>query len=117
MQAEVGFGVLIRRLRDERGWTQEQLAREARITITCLSNLERGATKDPNAETLVGLAMAFGLEPSELDPRRLGEAVALRARSFAQRQAITRVLALTDRDVDAVLDFLNAQSGRRKARR
>jgi len=85
MQPEVGFGDLIRRLRDERGWTQEQLAREARITITCLSNLERGATKDPNAVTLAGLADAFGLQQSELDSRRLGEAVAERARTFVKR--------------------------------
>src|SRR5258708_28511737 len=109
MQA-TDFGGLIRRLRDERGWTQEQLAREAHITITCLSNLERGATKDPNNETIAGLAEAFGLETSELDPRRLAEAVAAHARTFAQRQAITRLLALPDRDVEAVLGFLDQRS-------
>jgi transcriptional regulator with XRE-family HTH domain len=108
------FGGLIRRLRDERGWTQERLAREAGITITCLSNLERGATKDPNAETISGLASAFGLQPSELDSRRLAEEVAELARTFAQRQAIMRLLALPDRDVEAVITFLDERSGKRK---
>jgi transcriptional regulator with XRE-family HTH domain len=116
MQQAAGFGGLIRRLRDERGWTQERLAREAGITITCLSNLERGATKDPNTETISGLASAFGLQPSELDPRRLAEAVAEQARTFAQRQAITRLLALSDRDVEAVIGFLDERSKRKRSR-
>jgi transcriptional regulator with XRE-family HTH domain len=111
------FGELIRRLRGERRWTQERLAREAGITITCLSNLERGATKDPNTETIVGLAVAFGLDPSELDPRRLAVVVAEKARSFEQRQAIMRLLALGDRDIEAVLDFLDQTPRGRKKRR
>ena len=108
------FGGLIRRLRDERGWTQEKLAREAGITITCLSNLERGATKEPNAETISGLATAFGLQPSELDSRRLGEAVTELASTFAKRQAITRLLMLHDRDVEAVVNFIKQRSRGRK---
>src|SRR6266498_2213875 len=108
------IGELIRQLRDAHGWTQEQLARQAGITITCLSNLERGATHDPNIETIAGLAAAFGLQPSELDPRRLGEAVAEQAHSFAKRQAITRLLALADRDVEAALAFLDERSKRKR---
>src|SRR6266511_3320605 len=103
------IGELIRQLRSERGWTQERLAREAHITITCLSNLERGATRDPNIETVAGLAAAFGLQPSELDPRRLAEVVAEQARSFAKRQAIMRLLSLPDRDIEAILSFMDEQ--------
>jgi transcriptional regulator with XRE-family HTH domain len=113
----LNFGGLIRQLRDERGWTQEQLAREAGITVTCLSNLERGATRDPNSETISGLATAFGLQASELDSRRLADEVAELARTFAQRQAITRLLALPDRDVEAVINFLDERSSRRKRER
>src|SRR6266508_1249077 len=108
------IGALIRQLRDERGWTQARLANHAGITITCLSNLERGATHDPNIETIAGLAAAFGLQPSELDPRRLAEIVAERARSFAKRQAIMRVLSLPDRDIEAILSFMDEQSKRRR---
>jgi transcriptional regulator with XRE-family HTH domain len=111
------IGELIRQLRDEHGWTQELLARKAGITITCLSNLERGATKDPNIETIAGLASAFGLEPTELDSRRLAEAVAEMARSFARRRAITRLLALPDRDVEDALAFLEERAKRKRRRR
>src|SRR5437667_10829310 len=117
MPEDTGVGDLIRRLRGKRGWTQERLARQAGITITCLSNLERGATKDPNIETIAGLADAFGVTPSELDPRRLGETVAEQARTFAQRQAITRLLALSDQDIEAVLSFLDQHSKQRKRTR
>ncbi len=113
-QLPADFGGLIRQLRDQRGWTQERLAREAGITVTCISNIERGATRDPNSETIAGLASAFGIEPTDLHQRWLGEAVAERARSFRQRQAITRLLALADRDVEAVLTFLDERSSRGK---
>src|SRR5437764_12641306 len=104
------IGALIRQLRDERGWTQARLANQAGITITCLSNLERGATHDPNIETIAGLAAAFGLQPSELDPRRLGELVAEPAQSVAKRQAITRLHALSNREVEAARVFPDARS-------
>ena len=61
------FGGLIRQLRDERGWTQEQLAREAGITVTCLSNLERGATKEPNTETISDRIVSLPLFPTMTD--------------------------------------------------
>jgi transcriptional regulator with XRE-family HTH domain len=116
-QPPADFGGLIRQLRDQRGWTQERLAREAGITVTCISNIERGATRDPNSETIAGLAAAFDLETTDLHQRWLGEAVADRASSFRQRQAITRLLALPDRDVEAVLAFLDERSSRPKGGR
>lgn len=100
------FGALVRQLRDERGWTQEQLAREAGITVTSVSNLERGATQLPNAETVERLAAAFGLEPGDLDPRWLADLVIHQASTFPVRQAIKGVLALPDRGVEAVLELL-----------
>jgi len=111
------FGALVRHLRDERGWTQEQLAREAGITVTSVSNLERGATMLPNAETVEKLARAFDLEPEEMDARWLAESVAGQASSFGQRQAIKALLTLPDRDVDAVLNLLSELEERRKRRR
>jgi len=113
MRQTASFGELIRRLRDERGWTQAQLSRESGLTITCLSNIERGATREPNAVTITGLAVAFGLDPSELDARRLAQAVAEKAKTFAQRQAITRLLALSDRDAEAVISLLDARTRKR----
>src|SRR5262245_6105201 len=103
------FGGLVRQLRDARGWTQEKLAREAEITVTSVSNVERGVTK-PNAETVEKLAAAFGLNPGDLDPRLLAEAVAERARTFARRQAISRLLSLSDREINAIIEFLDRRS-------
>lgn len=104
------FGGLVRQLRDARGWTQEKLAREADITVTSVSNVERGATK-PSAETVEKLAAAFGLEPGDLDPRRLARLVAEMARTLTQRQAIGRLLTLPDRQIREILDLLEAGAG------
>ncbi len=112
-QEPVDFGGLVRQLRDARGWTQEKLAREADITVTSVSNVERGATR-PTAETVEKIAKAFGLEPTELDARRLAEAVAAEARSFAKRRAITRLLAMGEREVEAVLSALDERSAKRR---
>lgn len=107
------FGGLVRQLRDARGWTQEKLAREADLTVTSVSNVERGATK-PSAETVEKIAAAFGLRPSELDPRRLARLVAEHAISFTQRRAITRLLLdIGEREVEAVIAFLDEQSKRK----
>mgnify|MGYP001791378400 CR=1 FL=1 len=61
-----------------------------------------------------GRPAAFGLQPGELDSSRIAEEVAELARTFAQRQAITRLLALPDRDVEAVISFLDQRSITRK---
>lgn len=105
------FGELVRHLRDERGWTQEKLAREAGVTVTSVSNVERGATK-PSAETVEKIAAAFGLSPGDLDPRHLAAAVMERARTFARRQAVGRLLTLPDSEIDAILGLLDERSGR-----
>jgi transcriptional regulator with XRE-family HTH domain len=106
------FGGLVRQLRDARGWTQEKLAREADITVTSVSNVERGATK-PSAETVEKIAAAFGLRPGELDPRRLARLVAEQAISFTRRRAITRLLDIGEREVEAVIAFLDERSKRK----
>jgi transcriptional regulator with XRE-family HTH domain len=110
------FGVLLRQLRGARGWTQEKLAREADITVTSVSNLERGETR-PNEETITKLAAAFGMTPSDLDPRRLAKRVAEMARTLVQRQAIGRLLTLSDRDIEAVTAFIDERAAKGKPQR
>src|SRR6266540_2003321 len=106
------FGGLVRHLREERGWTQEQLARLAGITVTSISNLERGATVLPNAETVEGLAAAFGLDPEEMDPRWLADLVAEKALLLMQRKLIKRVLTLNERDLDTMYRVTQLRSGK-----
>jgi transcriptional regulator with XRE-family HTH domain len=112
------FGDLVHHLRDERGWTQEQLARMAGITVGSVSNLERGVTALPNTDTVEKLAAAFDVTPEELDPRWLAERVAGEARSLAQRQAIQGLLALKAPQLETILDQLARLRDReRKPRR
>ena len=64
-------GRTIRKLRKEKGLSQEVLSGLAAIARTHLTMIESG-TKQPNFETLWRLACALGLRPSEL-VRRIEE--------------------------------------------
>jgi transcriptional regulator with XRE-family HTH domain len=41
-EAPAGFGSLLRRLRREAGWTQEELAEAAGLSVRAVAYLERG---------------------------------------------------------------------------
>jgi len=55
----------IRRLRKERGWSQEQFADEAGIYRTYISDLERGS-RNPTVRVLEKLAGPLEIEPGRL---------------------------------------------------
>jgi len=55
------FGTLLRRLRDEAGLTQEELAEAATLSARSVSDLERGITLTARKETARLLADALGL--------------------------------------------------------
>jgi transcriptional regulator with XRE-family HTH domain len=59
------LGEAIRRSREERGFSQEQLAASADIHITHIGGLERGV-RNPSYATLLKLAKALGLKPGGL---------------------------------------------------
>lgn len=61
----VVFGQSLRRLRTERGWSQEKLADAAGITLNYVGNLERGE-QSPSLHILVCLAGAFDVDMSVL---------------------------------------------------
>ncbi len=58
------FGPVLRRVRVERGLTQEQLANVSGLHRTEISLLERGQRK-PLLETVVALCRGLGLTPAE----------------------------------------------------
>ena len=58
-------GSVIRKMRKDKGMTQEFLSGFAGIARSHLSMIERG-TKQPNFETIWKIALALGLSPSEL---------------------------------------------------
>ena len=55
----------VRRLREQRGLTQEQLAFEARIDLTYVGGIERGR-RNPSLMVMVRLAEALEAELKEL---------------------------------------------------
>lgn len=58
-------GENVRRLRLERGLTQEQLAFESKIDLTYVGGIERGR-RNPSLLVLVRIAGALAVEPSLL---------------------------------------------------
>ncbi len=65
MQAVVYVGDKVKRLRDERALTQEELADKAGLTVAALSRIERN-NAEPRPTTRRKLAEALGVDPSEL---------------------------------------------------
>lgn len=57
------FAGLLRDLRIRAGWTQEELAEAASLSVRTVSGLERGTIRRPQRETVNLLAEALGLDP------------------------------------------------------
>jgi predicted ATPase/DNA-binding XRE family transcriptional regulator/predicted negative regulator of RcsB-dependent stress response len=67
------FAALLRRHRRERGFTQEELAARAGLSVGAISYLERGLTQVPHKDTIQLLAQALDLSAD--DAAALGEMV------------------------------------------
>ena len=63
-EAEI-FGSTVRRLRADRGWTQEHLAEAAGLTTTYVGQIERGV-RVPSLTVILKLARGLALPPNEL---------------------------------------------------
>jgi len=63
-KAQDAFGRRIRTLRDERQWTQAQLAEHSGLDVSYVSQIERGR-RDPSLTSLRALAGAFSLRLPE----------------------------------------------------
>lgn len=61
----IRFGENIRQCREQRAWTQEQLAEKADLDQTFISGIERGA-RNPTIITINKLARALKITVSEL---------------------------------------------------
>jgi transcriptional regulator with XRE-family HTH domain len=68
-RAALGFGALLRGLRDEAGLTQDELAEAARVSQRAISDLERGINATARKDTALLLAGALGLDgPAAASP-------------------------------------------------
>ncbi len=64
-KVEAPFGARLRKLREARGFTQEELASRAGLSPNAVGALERGARKRPYPHTVRALADALGLDDEE----------------------------------------------------
>jgi transcriptional regulator with XRE-family HTH domain len=111
------FGALVRRLRLQQGWTQDELAARSGLNVTTVSNIERGSTQRLFTDTIDNLAAAFHISPGQLDPRRLADAVAEEARTLTKRAIIEKVLRLPDEEAEEVMRIADEMRRRRAQRR
>jgi transcriptional regulator with XRE-family HTH domain len=58
----LGFGGLLRQLRDDAGLTQDELAEASQVSQRAVSDLERGINRTARKDTAVLLAGALGLD-------------------------------------------------------
>lgn len=61
-------GRQLRRLRQQRGLSQQQLASRAGISVTAVTRLERQSRASCRGRTLARLAAALGAQPAALTP-------------------------------------------------
>jgi len=59
------LGLNVQRLRQQKGWSQEQLAFEAELHRTYVSGVERGV-RNPTVVILARIAKALGVAPAVL---------------------------------------------------
>lgn len=64
----VAFGLRLRALRTERGWSQEEFAHRAELDRTYVSGVERGV-RNPTLDVITRLAQTLDVEVAELFPR------------------------------------------------
>lgn len=58
------------KLRKQKGWTQEKLARESGISYNTLIKIERGGIDNPKIETVIKLADALKISIDNLIGRK-----------------------------------------------
>ena len=59
------FGINVRRLRKERGLSQEALAHEVDLAVTYVGQIERGL-RNPTLDVVEEFARVFSVDPLEL---------------------------------------------------
>ncbi len=59
------FGKHLKKLREERGLSQEELANKSNMAFSQIGRFERGV-RSPTLSTIAALATGLGVEPKEL---------------------------------------------------
>jgi transcriptional regulator with XRE-family HTH domain len=59
-------GQKLRKLREQKLWTREELGERARVSADQIGRIERGVTTNPQMRTIRGLVKALDVNPTEL---------------------------------------------------
>src|SRR5271163_3633929 len=92
MSVEAPFSELLRQQRRSAGYSQEDLAERARLSVGAIGSLEQGLRRAPHRDTVKALADALGMPQSE---RRQFEEAAARARGRKARDVSSLPASLT----------------------
>jgi predicted ATPase/DNA-binding XRE family transcriptional regulator len=92
MSSEAPFSELLRQQRRAAGYSQEDLAERARLSVAAIGSLEQGLRRAPHRDTVKALADALGMPQSE---RRQFEEAAARARGRKPRDISSLPASLT----------------------
>lgn len=64
-QASKAFGAQLRKVRAQKGFSQDDLSRATDVHSTAIGRVERGA-REPRLTTILKLARGLGVRPGEL---------------------------------------------------
>ena len=59
----------VKKLRKEKGWSQQKLAEKAGLSFNAVTKIEQGLAKHPTLKTLISLADVFEVSLDELAGR------------------------------------------------
>jgi len=93
MAGKIDFGTLIRQLRRERGWTQQELADKSGVLRSTISQIEMRGKMKPRPEVFLQLASALGV----------GVEVLYRAANIAPHLLGTPKISPPDNDLERFL--------------
>ena len=82
------FGAIIRRMRRERGWNQDELAERSGLSRVTVAKYETYAKKRPAASTVAAIARAFGVSVAVL----MGEEPPLPSNAYPVNEVAVPIL-------------------------
>lgn len=98
LSQEIRFdGATLRKLRKQRGWTQEQLAQLSGISVSHVSQLEKGTRKSPSIDMVYQLAQALSVSVYALLRLDTEELSSASASSFTTGSGIPLTAEATER--------------------
>src|SRR6478672_3375545 len=109
--APASFGGRLKALREAAGFTQEELATVAGLSVHAVSALERGERRRPHVDTVKALSAALDLSDATRDALLASGRAATHAAVFDDRSGGSVPLALTallgrDDDVKVLREWL-----------